>query len=469
MADVSDIDPCYATIAELSHAFATRALSPVEVTRAHLQRIDRLNPVLHPYMTVLADSALDEARQAEEQIARGNHRGRLHGVPIAVKDLCFTQGIPTTAGMAIHRDFRPSYDATVVSRLRRAGAVLLGKLHMCEAAGAEYHPDFPAVVNPWSAERWAGASSSGSAVATVTGLCTASLGGDTGGSIRTPCTMTGATGLKPTWGRVSVHGVFAMAPSLDTIGPMARNAEDTGHVLQAIAGADPQDPTATRVGVPEYVTGSPEVRTVRIGFDPEYALGGVEPDVARVVRTALRVLANLGADIREVSLPSTAALAAGWGAYVGAQITVVHERTYPSRSAEYGPFASQLLDAGHAVSGMEIARIQRERNLFAGRLAALFEDVDLLVAPVLPLANLTLDRFRELLFNPETLPDLLRFTGPFNFSGSPTITLPGGFDSHGGPIGFQFVARHFDEPLLIRAGRAFQSATDWHLRRPPVQ
>lgn len=465
---MSDLDLCYASISDLSRDFGSRALSPVEVTRAHLERIDRLNPVLEAYTTVLAENALADARRAEEEIGRGEHRGPLHGVPIAVKDLCFTQGIATTAGMAIYRNFIPTYDATVVARLRRAGAVLLGKLNLCEAAGGQYHPEFPAVVNPWSPSHWAGASSSGSAVATAAGLCTASLGTDTGGSIRTPCTMNAVTGLKPTWGRVSIHGVFAMAPSLDTIGPMTRSAEDAGHVLQAIAGPDVNDPTAVRAEVPDYVAGPPEVQGMRIGLDPEATLDSVEPEVAQVVRDALGTLEGLGADVREVSLPSTTALAAGWGAYAGAEAAVVHEKTFPSRSAEYGPFMRQLLDAGRTVSGMDIARIERERHVFTGRLAALFEDLDLLIVPTLPLADLTLDRFARLLFNSDELPNVFRFTAPFNFSGNPTITLPGRFDSHGAPIGFQLVARHLDEPLLVTAGRAFQSATDWHLRRPPV-
>ncbi|MFR9749784.1 amidase [Nocardia sp. 004] len=464
---MSSTDLCYASLSDLARNFASRALSPKEVTRAHLERIDRLNPLLGAYTTVLAESALADAERAEEEIGRGEYRGPLHGIPIAVKDLCYTEGTATTAGMAIYRDFHPTYDATVVSRLRRAGAVLLGKLHMCEAGGAEYHPSFPAVVNPWSPHHWAGASSSGSGVATTAGLCVASLGTDTGGSIRTPSSMNAVTGLKPTWGRVSVHGMFAMAPSLDTIGPMARSAEDTGHMLQALAGPDANDPTAVRAEVPDYTARPPEVRAVRIGVDPEIAVGSVESDVAQVIRDAIRTLEDLGADVREVSLPPTAALGAVWGTYMGAEAAVVHEKTFPSRSAEYGQFMRQVLDEGHTVSGMDIARIESERRIFTGKLAALFDDIDLLLVPVLRYADLTLERFSALLFDPDELPNVLRFLVPFNFSGSPTITLPGGFDKSGVPIGFQLVARHLDEQLLVRVGRAYQSATDWHLRRPP--
>ncbi|MEV0945811.1 amidase [Rhodococcus sp. NPDC049939] len=465
---MGDIDLCYASISDLSRDFGSGKLSPVEVTRAHLERIDRLNPGLQAYTTVLEEDALADARRAEEEFSRGECRGPLHGVPIAVKDLVYTEGIPTTAGMPIHRNFVPTYDATVVSRLRRAGAVLLGKLNLTEAAGGDYHPDFPAVVNPWNSSYWAGASSSGSAVATATGMCTASLGSDTGGSIRTPCTMNAVTGLKPTWGRVSVHGVFGMAPSLDVVGPMARSAEDAYHVLRAIAGPDENDPTAVMAEVPDNSLGTPEMEGTRIGFDPKAALDGVEPDVARVVCDALATFESLGADICEVSLPSTMGLASDWGTYTGAEAAVVHEETFPSRSAEYGRFMRELLGSAYAVSGMDIARIENDRRVFFGMLAGQFEYLDLILLPVLPVGDLTLDRFTQLLYDTDELPNVFRFTAPFNFSGNPTITMPGGFDGSGVPIGFQLVARHLDELLLAKAGRAFQSATNWHLRRPPV-
>ncbi|RVW01502.1 amidase [Rhodococcus spongiicola] len=465
---MGDIDLCYASISDLSRDFGTGALSPVEVTRAHLERIDRLNPVLEAYLTVLAESALADARRAEEEISRGEHRGPLHGVPIGLKDLVYTEGIRTTAGMSIHRNFIPAYDATVASRLRRAGAVLLGKLNLTEAAGGEYHPDSPAVVNPWNSSYWAGASSSGSAVATATGMCTASLGSDTGGSIRNPCNMNAVTGIKPTWGRVSVHGVFGMAPSLDVVGPIARSAEDAYHVLRAIAGPDVNDPTAGRAEVPDYSVGPPEMKGMRIGFDPEAAFDGVESAVVNVLRDALATFESLGAAICQVRLPSTMGLAAGWGAYAGTEAAVVHEETFPSRSTEYGRWMRELLGSAYAVSGIDIARIEDERRAFGGRFEAHFEDLDLVLLPVLPVGDLTLDRFTQLLYDSDNLPNVFRYTAPFNFSGNPTITLPGGFDGAGVPIGFQLVSRHLDELLLARAGSAFQSATDWHLRRPPV-
>jgi amidase len=220
-----------------------------------LSRINKYQGRLRAYATVTEDLALRQADRAAVEIAKGQYRGPLHGIPIAVKDLCYTKGIVTSAGMPIHGKFKPSYDATVVRRLRAAGAVLLGKLQMTEGAFAEHHPDIKAPVNPWHKDHWSGVSSSGSGVATASGLCFASLGSDTGGSIRYPSAANGLSGLKPTWGRVSRHGVFDLASSLDHIGPMCRSSADCAAVLQVIAGADPHDPTATSEPVPNYLAG----------------------------------------------------------------------------------------------------------------------------------------------------------------------------------------------------------------------
>ena len=235
----------YLDLVEVGDLIKARELSSVEVTHAALDRIARLNPRLKCYATLTPDLALAQAREADSEIARGILRGPLHGVPIAVKDLCHTRGIPTAAGMTIHKDYRPDRDAGVVTRLREAGSVLLGKLQLTEGAFGAHHPGIDPPVNPWSAAHWTGVSSSGSGVATAAGLCYGSLGSDTGGSIRFPSTMNGVTGLKPTWGRVSRAGVFALAESMDHIGPMTRSAADAAAMLGTIAGADADDPTAS--------------------------------------------------------------------------------------------------------------------------------------------------------------------------------------------------------------------------------
>ncbi|MBL8675170.1 MAG: amidase, partial [Rhodospirillales bacterium] len=263
-----DTDLHYMDAVEIGRRIAAREVSSVEATRAQLARIEALAPRLKAYATLTADLALAQAARADAELSRGERRGPLHGVPIAVKDLCFTKGIPTAGGMAIHRDFRPGHDATVVTRLRDAGTVLLGKLQLTEGAFGQHHPSIDPPVNPWSAAHWTGVSSSGSGVATAAGLCFGSLGTDTGGSIRFPSTMNNVTGLKPTWGRVSRHGVFALGESLDHVGPMCRSAIDAAAMLGILAGADADDPTAVQDAVPDYLGAIDDgVRGLRIGID----------------------------------------------------------------------------------------------------------------------------------------------------------------------------------------------------------
>ncbi|MCG8584633.1 MAG: amidase, partial [Pirellulales bacterium] len=349
---------------------------------------------------------------------------------------------------------------------REAGAVLLGKLQLTDGAWTRNHPKFPTPVNPWDASRWAGASSNGSAVATATGMCTASLGSDTGGSIRFPCAMNRLTGIKPTWGRVSVHGVFALAPSMDHLGTMARSAEDAGHVLQAIAGPDPNDPMSLREPVPDYVSDEPSVRGMRIGLDADVAVKNVVPEVASVVEAVSKTMKSLGAEICSVKMPPLDPLAEGFGCYCAAEAAAVHENTLPSRADEYGPFLRDFLEFGRSVTGLEMARVHRERLKFTGALAALFEEVDLLLVPVLPTTGSELTPSIDI--PQEQVGPFVRFTGPFNFSGNPTITMPGGLATDDMSIAFQFVAPHLGEQRLVTAGRAYQSATDWHLARPEL-
>ncbi len=459
----------YETILEVSDALRQRKISPVELTRAMLDRIASLDPSLHAYALVTPDLAIEQARRAEAEIAQGNYRGRLHGVPIAVKDLCYTANIPTAAGMTVHAGFKPDHDATVVRRLADAGAVLLGKLQLTEGAFSEHHPTIEAPRNPWNAAHWSGASSSGSGVATAAGLCFGSLGSDTGGSIRFPSAANGITGLKPTWGRVSRHGVFALADSLDHVGPMTRSAADAGVMLGAIAGADPHDPTALAAPVPDYLaTLDAELRGVRIGVDPRYNGDNTDPTVTATLAAVRQVLEASGAAFREVAFPAPDAVIAGWVPLCSVETAIAHEATYPARAAEYGPALRKLLDVARTVDAMQLMKIQHARLMFSGQLSHLFETIDLLLVPVHPFPDLTVARKDALFASPDGLVGALRYTAPFDMSGSPTITLPGGFTADGVPVGFQLVGRHLDEALLVQAGHAYQQATDWHRRHPPL-
>jgi amidase len=459
----------YSELVEVGRRIHKRELSSVEATQAQLDRIARLDQNLKSYAHVMASSALEQARAADKEIADGKVRGPLHGVPIAVKDLCWTKDAPTAAGMKIHRNNRPSEDATVVVRLKEAGAVILGKLQLTDGAYADHHPDIDPPRNPWDAALWPGASSSGSGVATAAGLCYGSLGSDTGGSIRFPSAANSVTGLKPTWGRVSRYGVFELAATLDHIGPMARSAADCGAILGAIAGADPKDPTAVPAPVPDYLaslTGT--LRGTRIGVDPRWTSEGVDAASARVFRDAVHTAGDLGAEIHEIAFPDPTAMIADWFPLCGIETAVAHEATYPSRKSEYGPALAGLIELGLQQSGTNYQKIVLRREAFRGSVRALFEKVDLLAVPVQTFAAPTLSTMATLGENPDLITGLLRFSCPFDMTGSPSITLPGGFTETGGPVGFQFIGRHFDEARLVAAGEAFQRATAWHQRHPSL-
>ena len=460
---------CYLELVEVGRRIQARQLSSVEVTQAVLDRIVRLDPRFKAYATLTPDLALAQAREADREISRGTLRGPLHGVPIAVKDLCHTKGIPTAAGMPIHKGHRPDRDATVVTRLRAAGAVLLGKLQLTEGAFGAHHPAIDPPVNPWSAAHWTGVSSSGSGVATAAGLCYGSLGSDTGGSIRFPSTMNGVTGLKPTWGRVSRAGVFALAESMDHIGPMTRSAGDAGAMLGAIAGADPDDPTASHETVPDYLRIIGEgVREVRIGIDRALNAAGADRDMVRATEEAASVLLQLGSKVMDVAFPSPDTVVRDWIPLCGVEAAVAHEATYPSRAVEYGPLLAGLLETGRSLDGRVVAKMLLNREAFRNQLNALFRDVDLLIVPVMNAAAPTLAELAAAGRAPAAIEARLRFTAPFDMSGHPTLTLPGGKTNDGLPVGFQIVGRSMEEALILRAGHAFQQATSWHRRRPPV-
>ena len=460
----------FANITELADAYKSRKLSPVEVTKQILQRIERLEPTLRSYVTVTADIALEQARKAEEEIARGQIRGPMHGVPVGIKDLCETKGVKTTCGSTILADYVPDADCTVVSKLYGAGAIMLGKVKMTEGAFSVHHPQVEPPNNPWHADHWPGVSSSGSGVATASGLCYGAIGTDTGGSIRFPSGANGLTGLKPTWGRVSRHGVLPLADSLDHVGPMTRSAADAGAMLGAMAGADANDPTTLEAPVPDYLGGIEQgIRGLRIGFAPGYIYDVCEADTAAVMDDARKILADLGAKVVEIAMPgNTMSMYKDWAKFCAVETAVAHEKTYPSRAAEYGPVLADLIEAGRSLGVLDLMKVYHARLVFQGQLRKLFQDIDLLLVPVHPFGNPSAGQLDEAFKRPNGIDDVLRFTAPFDMSGSPTITIPGGFNPAGLPVGFQLVGRHLDEALLIRAAHAYQGATDWHRRHPTV-
>jgi amidase len=459
----------YKSIVEISELIRRGELRSSEITEAILNRIAKLDGEFHGYALVLGERAMAQAKSLDGEIAKGICRGPLHGVPIGLKDLCYTNFAPTAGGTKVHAKFLPPFNATVVDRLERAGAVTLGKLKMTEGAYTSHHPDDQAPINPWHPDYWVGSSSSGSGVATSAGLCYGALGSDTGGSIRFPSATCGLTGIKPTWGRVSRHGVFPLADSLDHVGPMCRSAADAAAMLGVIAGADVNDPTALQAPVPNYLAGIGDgIRGLKIGVDRKYTQDGVDPQVVAALHAAERALADLGADIREVRFPPYEKLVSMWIPMCSVETAAAHLATYPSRKSEYGPDLAQLIEQGTSMRGIDIAAIHHERLKFGGSLAALFENIDLLLIPTMPVPIPTLAKMGEYGADPNVLLSILRFTAVFDFSGSPTITLPMGMASDQMPLSMQLVGRHLSEDVLARAGYAFQSNTDWHTRRPPV-
>lgn len=459
----------YLELTELAARLEAREISALEVTRALLDRIDALDRELGSYVHVMAETAIAEAEAADAEIARGRYRGLLHGVPVALKDLFWTKDVPTAAGTLVHRDFRPGEDATIVRRLRDAGAVVLGKVKLTEGAYSDHHPSVTPPKNPWNADYWPGISSSGSAVATAAGLCFGSLGSDTGGSIRWPCAANGLTGLKPSWGRVSRHGTFELAATLDHVGPIGRSAADIGALLGVIAGHDPNDPTSLLDPVPDFLAAAAQdVRGLRIGVDA--AWNGDDVDVAtwRVLAGAIDTFRALGADILDVRFPDVTQAIADWTPNCAVEAAVAHEATYPARKDEYGPILASLLEAGRTLSSLDYQKILLRRLALRGRVAALFETIDLLLTPVHPFPPVTLAMIRTLGEQPGLIAKLQRYTCPFDMTGHPTITLPGGASLDGLPIAFQLVATHLGEAMLVRAGAAFQRATSWHRRHPSL-
>jgi len=459
--------PHYLELSELAERLKTRAASPVGITHALLDRISRLDRSLNAFALVTADDAIEQAQMAEAEIMGGHYRGPLHGVPLAVKDLCWTEGHPTAAGMSIHQHHCPREDSTVVHRLKKAGAIILGKLQLTEGAYSDHHPSITPPKNPWNPDYWPGISSSGPGAATAAGLCYGAIASDTGGSIRWPSAANGVTGLKPTWGRVSRYGVFELAASLDHIGPMARSAGDCALLLAAIAGSDPKDPTALLDPVPDFPEQAGQgVRGLRIGVDPAWNGHDVDSAVQAVLAQAAEVFHYLGAVIMEVTFPDVGQTIADWAPNCAVEAAVAHEATYPVRKTEYGHVLASVLDNGRALSGMEYQKILLRRLELRGRVAALFGTIDLLLTPVHPFGPLSLEMIQTLGEQPNLIFGLQRYTCPFNMTGSPTITLPGGVTDAGLPIAFQLVAAHMGEPALLRAGTAFQSATGWHRRHP---
>ena len=459
----------FSTIEELAPRIAAGELSPVEMTQMQLDRISTVDGRLKSFATVMADSALAEARRAHDEIASGSYRGPLHGVPIAVKDLCYTAGTRTMGGTRVLEDFVPEFDSTVVARFRAAGAVLLGKLNLTEGAMAGYNRARQVPVNPWAADRWTGSSSSGSGVATTAGLCYASLGSDTGGSIRSPSASCGIVGLKPTWGRVSRYGVLDLAQSLDHVGPMARSTWDCAAVLAVIAGEDPNDATTLPEPAPAMLDAIDDgVAGMRIGYDYRYATEDVAPLIANAIAASVETLAALGAEIVDVELPDARPYMAAWPTLCSVEALAAHSGNYPSRASEYGAWFGGWLGLGASISAVAYVEACNQRAELTGRLTRAFAGIDMLACPAQPAPPHRISEEKLYDEMPGSYDAIkAQFTVPWDMNRAPTLTLPNGWSDEGLPLALQLVGQPGSEAALCRAGYAYEQATDF-MRHPDL-
>ena len=450
------------TIAEASDLLRRKQVSPVELTNACLERIEQLNPAINAFITLMHDSALAQAREAEAEITGGNWRGPLHGIPIGLKDLIDTAGVKTTCGSALFADRIPAEDAHIVKRLKSAGAVLIGKQNMQEFAygGTSTSSYFGPVRNPWDLERIAGGSSGGSAAAVATGMCFGAIGTDTGGSVREPAAFCGIVGLKPTYGRVSVRGVFPLSYSLDHVGPLCRNVTDTALLLHAIAGYDKLDATCVDWPVDSYTDALNAETRPRIGIVRQPYFDDLDPEVASAIDEALKQIGNMATDVFDIELPPTPA------AVQAPEVYALHAKHFAASPDLYGRWIQARLKQAAKIDTVAYVEARQQLDQLRRRIQDVFAEVDFLVTPTTPVPPITIDE--ALNMSPDPAGELwLRNTRPFNAYGLPTISIPCGFTRAGLPIGLQIAGPTFGEARVLSFAFAFERATTWHQRTPP--
>ena len=471
---MADSDLHFSGIAKMASMVRRKEVSPVELTQAHLDRIDALNPRLAAFITVTSEKALASALKAERDLRAGDDKGPLHGIPIAVKDLVFTRGIRTTGGSRAMADYVPDEDATVVRRLAGAGAVPLGKLNLSEfgMGGTIDHP-FGTPCNPWNTDHSPGSSSSGSGAAVAAGLCAGALGSDTGGSVRGPASFCGIVGIRPTFGRVSRHGAFPMSWTMDTIGPMTRTVEDCAIMLRAIAGRDIRDSATSDAPVPDYLASIDEgVEGLRIGLPREmFEFEGLDGEMRDAVTAAAGVLEAQGASVEEVSLPTSLYSGAVLVAIVDVDAASVHTERLRANPEGYDWNSRTRLEMGSLVPATAYLKAQKARALIRLELLDALERRDVLIMPTISgpaPPNTTATGRPEGYYQGKLDVGRRRYISPASLGGLPSLSVPCGFSESGLPLGMQIIGRPFDEALLFRVGHAYEQATQWHDMHPPL-
>ena len=462
------------SLAQVAGLIKRRELSPVEVVEATLARVAEVDPILRAYISVFDDQARQVARAAEMLIMAGHDLGPLHGVPIALKDNVATQGQRTTAGSKILADWVPAHDATVASRLRRAGAVFIGKLNMHEFAwgGTSDNPHYGAVRNPWNTDRFPAGSSGGSGAAVAARACYGAIGTDTGGSIRLPAAINGVVGIRPTYGRVSNHGIIPLAWSMDTAGPMARTVEDCALMFGVLAGHDAADPASARVPAHDYLARlSDGVKGLRIGVVPGYFFHHLQPAVHAAVMAALKLLEAAGAEVVEVDIKNIHGNISAQLTIESAEPSAYHQRWLRERPDDYGADVRTLLEVGEMLLATHYLQAQRYRTLLRNEFLEAFDKVDIFLCPTLPFAATPVGAMTVVIENgieEDMLSAIMQYTGVPSLTGLPALAVPCGFDSDGLPVGMQLIGKPFDEATLFRVGAAYQALTDFHHKAPPI-
>ncbi len=454
---------------EVAKLVRARQVSPVEVTQACLDRAAATEDRLHAFSILLGDSAMREAKQAESEIAAGNWKGELHGIPVGIKELYDVAGVPTTSSSRVRENWVARTDSASVAQLRAAGAVILGKTHTHEFA---YGIATPTSRNPWDTGRIPGGSSGGSGASVAAGSTYMSLGSDTGGSIRIPAALCGTVGLKPTFGRCSRAGVTSLAWGLDHVGPLTRTVADAAVCLNVMAGYDPRDPGSVDVPAEDYTAAlGQDVKGMRIGVPRNYYFENVDPEVEAAVRAAIEQLATAGAVLSEVEIPYAEQIMAVEFAICLPEASEYHRTMLRSNPDLYTPDVRAFLEAGEFVPATRYVQALRVRNLMQQAWARMFEGIDVLIAPATaaPATQIGQEAIDWGKGEPEPVtPAFVRLSAPANVMGLPSIATPCGFTGDGLPIGFQAIARPFAEAMSIRVCDAWQRMTDWHLRHPPI-
>ena len=462
------------SLAQVAGLIKRRELSPVEVVEATLARVAEVDPLLRAYISVFDEQARQVARAAEMLIMAGHDLGPLHGVPIALKDNVATQGQRTTAGSKILADWVPAHDATVASRLRRAGAVFIGKLNMHEFAwgGTSDNPHYGAVRNPWDTDRFPAGSSGGSGAAVAARACYGAIGTDTGGSIRLPAAINGIVGIRPTYGRVSNHGIIPLAWSMDTAGPMTRTVEDCALMFGVLAGHDAADPASANVPTHDYMARLKDgVKGLRIGIVPGYFFHHLQPPVHAAVTAALKTLEAAGAEVVEVDIRNIHGNISAQLTIESAEPSTYHQRWLRERPGDYGADVRTLLEVGEMLLATHYLQAQRYRTLLRNEFLAAFTKVDLFLCPTLPFAATPVGAMTVVIedgIEEDMLSAIMQYTGVPSLTGLPALAVPCGFDTDGLPVGMQLIGKPFDEATLFRVGAAYQMLTDFHRSAPSI-